>query len=237
MRALMLAAGRGRRMKGLTDDKPKALLKVGGKPLLQWAIENLRTAGIFELGIVNGYKAETVSWPEFQASFHNPQWETTQMVYSLNHAAEWLRSGTNIVCYSDILFTPQTIVKLAETPGDIVITNNVNWRQVWAKRFADPLLDAETFKRDSSGRLIEIGQKPKTMADIEGQYMGLLKFTPVGWAEMEKFFGTLTKEQFARVDMTSTLNKLIQRGVNIRAVDVSEDWFEFDSEEDLRSYQ
>ena len=51
MRAMILAAGRGERMRPLTDFTPKPLLKVGGKPLIVWHIENLKNAGINEIVI------------------------------------------------------------------------------------------------------------------------------------------------------------------------------------------
>ena len=50
---------------------------------------------------------------------------------------------------------------------------------------ADPLSDAETFRIDASGELLEIGGKTGKIEDIEGQYMGLLKFTPTAWTAVE----------------------------------------------------
>lgn len=235
-RALILAAGRGRRMKNLTSESPKALLNVGGKPLIEHALGALAKAGVEEVGIVTGYQAGSLARPEFSKTFHSANWESTNMVYSLNQADEWLRSEDTLICYSDILFTPATIRALCEAKGDIVISNNVNWQSVWKKRFADPLEDAETFKRDSKGRLIEIGLKPKSLEDIQGQYMGLIKVTPAGWQHFKNYLGTLTSEQFAKIDMTTTLNRLLGEGVEILTVDVSEEWYEFDSEEDLRVY-
>jgi len=237
MKALILAAGRGRRMKGLTEDRPKALLTVGGRPLLQHALENLRSAGVTEVGIVTGYRAETLYWPEFSRRFHNPDWATTQMVYSLFRAQEWLPASDTVVCYSDIIFTSRTIETLVEKTGDIVIANNVDWHDVWSKRFADPLVDAETFKRDSDGFLTEIGKRPTTLADVQGQYMGLIKITPKGWKQFDSFRDGISMARFSQIDMTSTLNELIQRKCRISTADVREDWYEFDSEDDLIGYR
>lgn len=188
------------------------------------------------MGVVTGYQAESLRWPEFSKTFHNPQWETTQMVFSLFQASEWLSASDTIVCYSDILFTPRTIEKLLAAPGEIAVTNNVNWREVWQKRFADPLVDAETFKRDARGVLTEIGKKPLAMDEVQGQYMGLLKITARGWEAFEDFRRSTSPGRFSKIDMTSTLNELIARGVEIHTADVHEDWYEFDSEEDLKSY-
>ena len=61
MKAIILAAGRGSRMKNLTDDKPKYLVKLHQKPLLERQLESLRKSGINEIAIVTGYKHEMLS--------------------------------------------------------------------------------------------------------------------------------------------------------------------------------
>ena len=61
MKAIILAAGRGSRMKHLTDEKPKCLAKLGGKLLIEWQLEALSAAGINEIAIVTGYKKELLS--------------------------------------------------------------------------------------------------------------------------------------------------------------------------------
>ena len=236
MRAIILAAGRGRRMQNLTDQIPKALLSVRGKPLIDSALETLGLAGIDEVAIVTGYKANLVQRLAIVRSFHNERWESTQMVYSLWLAKEWLSQAPTIVCYSDILFSEVTIQKLVEAPGEIVVSNNVNWQEVWSKRFADPLLDAETFKRNKDGFLTEIGKKPNSLNEIQGQYMGLIKFTPSGWKSFENFLDGLPVERLKKIDMTSALNDSLNNGVRVGTVDIAEPWFEFDSQEDLESY-
>ena len=55
MRAMILAAGRGERMRPLTDHCPKPLLEVGGKPLIVWHIEKLAAAGVTNVVINNAH--------------------------------------------------------------------------------------------------------------------------------------------------------------------------------------
>ena len=62
----------------------------------------------------------------------------------------------------------------------------INWLALWERRFGDPLLDAETFRLSSDGSLLEIGNKPRNVEEVEGQYMGLLRFSPEGWTEFLK---------------------------------------------------
>src|SRR3712207_9004928 len=63
-----------------------------------------------------------------------------------------------------------------------------------------------------SDRVVEIGRRAATLADIRGQYMGLLKFTPGGWRAVQGYLRTLAPEQRDRLDMTSMLASLIGRG-------------------------
>lgn len=232
-RAVILAAGRGRRMKGLTADRPKCLLPVGGRPLLASAIDSLRAGGIEEIGIVTGYRAELLAWPEIDRRFHNAEWETTNMIRSLVQAREWLVGRPCLVCYSDIQFGAATIRALASASGDLVVANNLRWRAVWEKRFADPLEDAETFRRDASGRLVDIGRRPSSFDEVQGQFMGLLRITPAGFTEIEDALVALPAERRRTIDVTSLLGEMIRRGVHIDTVDTDEDWWEYDSEQDL----
>ena len=96
MRAIILAAGRGSRMNDLTDDRPKCLVELRGKPLLEWQLAAIREAGITEIAIVTGYKRELLARYEL-TEFHNPRWAETQMLSSLAYAKKWLESSPSIV--------------------------------------------------------------------------------------------------------------------------------------------
>ena len=230
MKAIILAAGRGSRMKNLTDEIPKCMLEFRGKPLIEWQLASLRSAGINEIGIVTGYKKEITE--SFGLScFHNEKWSETNMLYSLYQARDWLLSDDCIVTYSDIFYTENSIVPLLNTQADISITYDPNWLDQWSKRFADPLEDAETFNQEN-GWLTDIGRKPKSLDEIKGQYMGILQFSPKGWGQVEDFLAHLP-EGFDRLDMTSLLSKLIERSVPIRTIATSDEWYEFDSMNDL----
>ena len=101
MKAIILAAGRGSRMKDLTEDKPKCLVKLHGKSLLDSQLQALSDAGIAEIAIVTGYKRELLA-NRGLFEFHNSRWAETNMVSSLACAQEWLETEPCIVSYSDI---------------------------------------------------------------------------------------------------------------------------------------
>ena len=236
MKALILAAGRGSRMNELTEDRPKCLIELNGKPLLEWQIEALNEAGITDIGIVVGYKGDLIN-PEAVVKFWNQRWNVTNMVTSLACANEWLSEHTCIVCYSDIFYKKNAIEALLNCSADLAITYDPNWRALWEKRFDDPLDDAETFRLRSGNLLSEIGNKPSAISEIEGQYMGLLRISPKGWSEMTRIRRRLGCDRFNNIHMTHMLQLIIDRGsLDIEALPYEEEWAEFDSPTDLRQF-
>lgn len=237
MKAIILAAGRGSRMKNLTDERPKCLVELHGKALLDWQLEALREAGITEIAIVTGYKRELLAGRGL-AEFHNARWAETNMVSSLACAEAWLQAGPCIVSYSDIFYNASAVQALMNSQASLAVTYDPNWLQLWTQRFGDPLLDAETFRLTPSLTLAEIGNKPASVEEVQGQYMGLLRFTPEGWQEVLNIRATLTSELRDKMHMTGTLQRVIEAGrVSISAIPYSGEWGEVDTTEDLQSYQ
>ena len=237
MKAIILAAGRGSRMKSLTDERPKCLVELRGKPLLEWQLESLRAAGISDIAVVTGYKRELLA-ERGLSEFHNPRWAETNMVSSLACAESWLQGEPCIVSYSDIFYSPDAVRSLMTSQASLAVTYDPNWLQLWTERFGDPLLDAETFRLTAAHTLAEIGNKPQSVDDVQGQYMGLLRFTPEGWAEVVRLRAELSPQQRDSMHMTNTLQRVIDAGrVPIEAVAYTGEWGEVDSSEDLSVYQ
>jgi len=237
MKAIILAAGRGSRMKNLTDNSPKCLVGLRGKSLLDWQLEALRQDGISEIAIVTGYKRELLS-NRGLVEFHNPRWAETNMVSSLTYAQEWLLAEPCIVSYSDIFYEASAVKSLMSCVASLAVTYDPHWLKLWEKRFGDPLLDAETFRINSDKTLAEIGNKPKSDQEVQGQYMGLLRFTPDGWGEVLRIRADLSSAECDSMHMTSTLQRVIEAGrIAIEAVPYELTWGEVDSAEDLMAYQ
>jgi len=237
MRAIILAAGRGSRMGHLGDDRPKCFVQLQGKPLIHYQILALRRAGVEEIGIVRGYRASMIDFPSI-SYFNNERWAETNMVSSLATAASWLRSGPVIASYADIFYRSDLIQRLASAPGELVISYDRAWLRLWSRRFADPLADAETFRIDDAGQLLEIGGKTTRIEDIQGQYMGLLKFTPAAWAVIETLLAKLDAPTRDRLDMTGLLRRLlIANEVRVSTLGTEGQWGEIDNPDDVALYQ
>jgi len=234
MKGIILAAGRGSRMGDLTSNLPKCRTVIFGKELIQWQLDALTNAGVEEISIVRGYLNKTF---EFKVNyFDNKRWADTNMVSTLISANKWLKAETNIISYADIVYSKSSISTLMAFEQDIVITYDPNWQKLWSMRFKNPLDDAETFKIQDN-LITEIGNKAFNIDEIEGQFMGLLKFTSKGWSEISQYLNRFDQKQIDSMDMTMLLQGLINSKINVYGVPISDKWMEVDTESDLRIYE
>lgn len=229
MRGVILAAGRGSRLGSLTDDRPKCLMPLAGRTLLEWQRSALTAAGVAELAVVTGYLGDLVA-ERGLTTLPAPRWAETTMVGSLLAAAPWLETGPCVVSYGDIVYTAKTVRALTSAPGQLAISYDPNWDQLWRRRFADPREDAETFRLTEDGCLAEIGGRVADLSQVEGQYMGLLRFTPRSWAAVLRVLGG--REEV--LDMTGLLQELVEDGQRVEAVPCDGPWCEVDGPGDLR---
>ncbi len=236
MRAVILAAGRGSRMGSVGDTGPKCLVELAGKALLDRQLAALSAAGASELGIVRGYRADLLARPGL-VCFDNPRWSDTNMVLSLATAETWLSTGPVIVSYADIFYRREVVRELAAAVGELVIAYDLGWKRLWTRRFDNPLSDAETFRVSPSGRLLEIGARADRIEAIQGQYMGLLKFTPAAWRAVSQLLNGLDPALRDSLDMTGLLRRLLQRDYPVETLATEGNWGEIDSPADLALYE
>ncbi|MCG3773537.1 MAG: Bifunctional protein GlmU [Nitrospira sp.] len=236
MRAIILAAGRGSRLGLLTSQRPKCLAEIRGVSLLARQIGALREAGINEIAVVTGYRNDMLA-PFGLREFHNAEWAMTNMVYSLLHASPWLVTGDCIVSYGDIFYRKSAVSSLMETRADVALTYDPDWLSLWSMRADNPLTDAETFRLRPDGTISEIGGKPGSVSEVEGQYMGLLKLTPAGWIQILRVAQVMGLN-FHDISMTGMLQQLIvNQLLRVRGVEYKDGWGEVDTETDLALYE
>ena len=173
MRAVILAAGEGTRLRPHTADRPKCLVPLGGRPLLDWQLDALRGAGIDDITVVTGYRAEMIA-SRGLVMRHNPEFATTNMVASLMCARDRF-DGTDdvLIAYGDIVYEPRIVAAMQPPATPVAVAVDTEWRRLWELRMSDPLADAETLRIDAHGLITELGRVPDSYDDIEGQYIGL----------------------------------------------------------------
>jgi choline kinase len=174
MKALILAAGTGSRLKPYTDNTPKTLVKLHGEPLLEHQLKRLNKVGCSDIGIVTGYLSEQFSKYKL-TTFINHEYATTNMLYSLFQAKEFLSGNEDVlICYGDIIYSENVIKKLIATDKPIVVSADTNWYQLWAKRMEEPLDDAESFIYNKDHKVLELGKKINDVSRAMAQYIGLI---------------------------------------------------------------
>ena len=233
MNGIILAAGRGSRVNQSSKNKPKGMFLYKNKTLIDHILENFKKNMINKTSIVTGYKSKNLKVFSTK-KFHNKFWRSTNILYSLYKADNWLKKYTCIVSYSDIFYEKSAISFLKKTKGDIVILYDVNWYKIWKKRFQNPLLDAETFKIKKNN-LVQIGDKTKNLKEIQGQYMGVFKITPRGWQIIKKHLKKI--KNFETYDITKLLKSLISEKKNlVKVVKYKDKWFEVDTYKDYKIF-
>ena len=237
MKAIILAAGQGTRLRPLTDDRPKCLVEYRGKAILDYILESLRTCGVNDIVVVKGYRHDTLQRPGLRYVV-NDRYDTTNMVSTL-FCAEQEMDDDILISYADIIYGPSIVKAILDDESEFGVAVDMNWRELWESRMEDPLKDAETLKLDSDGFITELGRKPSSYDDIEGQYMGLLRISRNSLRSIRHFYHSLDKDgiyegkNFDNMYMTSFIQLVIDRLMKVRAVPVQGGWLEIDCIEDL----
>ena len=170
MRGIILAAGKGSRLNGTIGDKPKCLLRVGGRTLVERQIDALRSIGIDDIAVVVGCQADSVRrvcGPTI-AYIENTRYAQTNSMYSLWMARPLLYDGF-VVMNCDVLFHPQML-------DDLVTARHEDALLIaYQDADAEPFGDEEMKIRVRRGRVAAIS---KTMSadEADGENVGVVKF-------------------------------------------------------------
>ncbi len=238
MRAIILAAGEGQRLRPLTLDRPKCLVEYQGKPIIDYQIDTMRSCGIKDIVLIKGYKQETLQRPKVRYVI-NPEYATTNMVATL-FCAESYFDDDLLISYGDILYGRSILEPVLASNEDFAVAVSMNWKELWLKRMDDPLKDAETMKLDDRGFIRELGKKPKSYDEIQGQYMGLFKIKKKMLPKVRAAYHDADKnavydgKNYRNMFMTSFIQLMIDKGFPVKAVQVTGEWLEIDHLEDLK---
>lgn len=239
MKAIILAAGQGTRLRPLTNDKPKCLVEVGGKSILQHQIDVMNACGITDVHVIGGYKHEQLARNDVTVHI-NPNYLTTNMVSTLFCASnEFNAKDDIIISYGDIVYQKNVLETLISNKSPVSIAVDLQWFRYWQARMEDPLDDAETLKMNDEYRITEIGKKTNDISDIQAQYTGLIKvrsdFTEQfknNWFNLEKN-KIYDDQDIPKMYMTDFIQYLIDIDWYISAEPIQNGWAEIDCVSDL----
>ena len=240
MKAIIVAAGPGSRLNPLTNEIPKCLLEVGGKTILERALEALRENGIEEIAVVRGYCSYLVNYPNV-TYYENPNYRENNILRSLFYA-EGEMNDDLIFSYSDIVYSSEIVAKLMECESEIALIVDVNWLQHYNGRDRHPISEAELVKV-ANGKVVKIGKGVVSPAEAHGEFIGLAKFSKSGAEVMRTAYHRVAEERPAapfqhaasleKAYMTDMIQELVDNGSLVQSIDIEGGWMEIDTPQDL----
>ena len=229
MRGVILAAGDGTRLAPLTADRPKPLVPVLGRPLLDYTLEAFAQVGIKEIGVVVGYRERMLVEYLHSSSRYgmrvrcllNPDYQRGNGS-SIYAAREFVGSEPFVVAMADHMISFEILQRLLSTPmeGATLCVD----RQAQAP---PQLSDATKAWVDEKGFILRIG---KTLERWNAVDVGVFLFRPT----IFPLLGRLMENELRPCTVTRAVRRLIASGEGLRACDVSGCfWLDVDTPEDL----
>lgn len=242
MRAIIIGAGRGSRLEHLTDDVPKTLVDVLGRPMLDQILEALAFAGFTRDRIVFicGYKADVVRerYPDL-TYVENATWESNNILLSLLMARGLLSDGF-LSTYADIVYRPELARDVRQSPHAIALGCDTDWRRRYVNRKNHPETDAEKLTAD--GERVTRLSRHIDSADAAGEFVGVMKvdasavpgFLASFDAAEREFAGKVFREgrTFEKAYLIDLLEHMLQAGTAMHRVDTPGGYMEIDTLED-----
>jgi len=218
-KAVVLAAGRGTRMRELTAEVPKPMIEVRGKPVLQHIIEGLRGARIDQLLLIIGYRADAVRDFFGDGSRYNVAIKyTTQTVQDgtgrvvdLGH--DFVSNRPFILAYGDILVDSANYKRVVDLPDDVEAFLTVT-------RGEDVTKGGAVFLNEEMD-LVDLREKPKPGEPTSPWYnAGLYAFRP----SIFDFTVKLKPSPRGEYELTDAIRDLAQSGKKVKALELTGEW-------------
>jgi choline kinase len=245
MRAIIIAAGRGRRLMPTTADSPKCFAEVQGRRILDWVLQALTANGISDICFIGGYQIEKVraGYPQFTFR-HNADWENNNILASLMHAEDLM--NVPFVCtYSDCLFTADVVRRVMNNPADIALSVDTDWLKRYEHRSNHPPDDAE--KVTTANRLVTRVHRGIEVSAAHGEFTGVAKFSIQGASALKQHYhrckalyaGKPYREAvlFEKAYLIHLLQDMIEAGVEMAHADTPGNYIEIDTQQDFELAQ
>jgi L-glutamine-phosphate cytidylyltransferase len=242
VKAIIIGAGRGSRLKHLTDDIPKTLVPVLGRPMLDGILEALAAGGFRRSDVVFicGYKAEVIraAYPDL-TYVENTNWERNNILLSLLCAREHLGGGF-VSTYADIVYLPQVVADLVAAKHDITVACDTDWRRRYVGRSQHPETDAEKMTAEGE-RVVRISRRIAS-EEAAGEFIGVMKLTAAGAASFVAAFDDAQKRfgggefregrTFEKAYLIDLLQHMLEGGAAMARVDTHGGYMEIDTLQD-----
>ena len=233
----------GSRLRPLTNDKPKCMIKLFNETLIERQIKIFHSCNINDITIVTGYRSEIIDIPNVNY-VKNENYETTNMNESLFCALESSNSPV-LVTYSDIVFEQKIIQEMLEITDGIRLAVNLNWKKYYQNRKNHPLSEAENVLVENE-RILQIRKNiSKSLQNQQiGEFLGIMmlssdhvKILLERYSYLKKnHIGTFhNSSSLSNAYITDMLQEIINCDINVNPVFTEGRWFEIDTPEDLKN--
>lgn len=216
--AVLLAAGRGTRMRELTDDLPKPMIEVQGKPILQHIVDGLKNAGIQRVLIIVGYKEEVV---------RNHFKDGSHLGLSVSYERQVVQDGTGRVVELAREFAGEAPFILSY--GDILV-DPANYKRLAAIGNAEALVSVKRNEAEMSKggcvvvnerfELVDLIEKPEGRAPSPWYNAGVYAFRPSIFSHTAK----LQRSPRGEFELTDAIRTLARESQNVRALELQGEW-------------
>ena len=242
MKAIIIAAGIGSRLNPLTGNKPKCMLEINGRTLLQHQIEALRGTGIDRIALIKGYKKEMINYPDL-VYYINDNYKNNNILHSLFYAEKEMDDAF-IAAYSDIFYSKDIVERLLESKEDISIVVDIDWKGYYKGRTDHPISEAENVIFDADNNVVKIGKILIDKDAVHGEFIGMMKCSKKGALVFRKYFNRLKQiykgkpfqraRVFEKAYLTDIFQDMADCGVKINCVIIEKGWSEIDTVQDYK---
>lgn len=233
--AIVLAASRGKALADLTEDRPKVMLPVGGKPLLQRLVTSFKTHGLNDIAVVAGYKIESINVDGIEL-IENQAYESTGELGSLICALGKF-SDDMLITYGDLLFRSYVLEDLLESqhPITLVVDSIIEASHIsgfpdyaYCSSADDRAMFGQEVDLNRIANVIETNEKP------QGRWIGMLRTTGEGREWIEQALMDLQKrDDFDQLGIPDLLNKLVSQKLPVKVFYINGHWLDINTLEDL----
>jgi phosphoenolpyruvate phosphomutase len=237
-RAVVLAASRGTELGELTEERPKALVRVRGKPLMEHIVDAYHGVGVKDVTVVRGYRKDTFDLLGVRY-VDNDEYADTGELWSLKLALDEARDEdqTLLVSYGDVLFNRFIVQALGESEGELAVVVDSQWREgADQDRWTDYVTCSEPDSRRAFYRTITLERVDHDVPEQQrhGEWTGFLRVAPSALPRVREATAELLADAGRRKAMVSDLlNALIARGERVQVVYIAGHWLDVDSLADV----
>ncbi|MEK7293468.1 MAG: isocitrate lyase/phosphoenolpyruvate mutase family protein [Nitrospirota bacterium] len=254
--AIITAAGFEKQLLPLIEDKPKCLLDIKGKTILERQVAAINDCNIKDIALVRGYKKEAINLPNIKY-YDNDRYEETGDLFSF-FCAENEMKGRTLFLYGDIVFETAILEKLLKSPADITLVVDLAWHDEHKRGGSQSHLKPDLVglknrpSTNTAGRyvtpeeqnqIVKIGQHVAE-DKAHGEFIGLAMLSEKGTDALKRAYHEAGKKyaskgfhesgSFKKASLTDLIQELIDQGQEVACVSIYKGWMEVDSFEEYQ---